>query len=293
MKTLKPVVWLSILIVILSLITASVGLFWQEDSNPFIFTSVRGDTVEIYGQGLYRYDSCLIGAGNRGVDALILFLGIPLLVVSVLLYCHGSLKGGLLLIGVLSYFLYVYATLALGASYNDLFLVYVTLFSASFYAILLLFKSVDIQALSSYFLTRLLGKSIVVLLFFTGLLTLVVWLESPVRSLVQGQPPELLGNSTTLVTHALDLAIIVPALFLSGVLILRQEPIGYLIAFPLLFIIAMLGPGVIAMTASQLLAGISFSTSEIVGFIAGFIILGLSAIWFIIVFLRNLPDLAP
>ena len=76
------------------------------------------------------------------------------------------------------------------------------------FALLLLFKSVDIQALSSYFLTRLPRKSIVVLLFFTGLLTLVVWLESPVSSLVQGQPPELLGNSTALVTHALDLAII-------------------------------------------------------------------------------------
>jgi hypothetical protein len=44
------------------------------------------------------------------------------------LYRRGSLRGRLLLIGILTYFLYVYASIAFGAAYNALFLVYVGLF---------------------------------------------------------------------------------------------------------------------------------------------------------------------
>lgn len=49
---------------------------------------------------------------------MVLFLGIPLLVVSIVLYQRGSLAGVLLLTGILGYFLYVYASMALGAAYK-------------------------------------------------------------------------------------------------------------------------------------------------------------------------------
>lgn len=47
------------------------------------------------------------------------------------------------MLGALAYFLYVYATLALNAAYNDLFLVYVALFSASFFALAAVVASID------------------------------------------------------------------------------------------------------------------------------------------------------
>ena len=85
--------------------------------------------------------------GFRAADAITLVLAIPLLVVSTVLYRRGSLKGGLVLVGALAYFLYNYGSMAFGAAYNTLFLVYVALFSASLFGLVLALTSFDVQGL--------------------------------------------------------------------------------------------------------------------------------------------------
>ncbi|MBW7885446.1 MAG: hypothetical protein H3C34_23015 [Caldilineaceae bacterium] len=292
MKPSKVVIWLSLLIALLAAVAAGTGLFWQDGGSPFSFTTVRGDTVQMYGQGLYRYDTLFIGAGTKGVDAVILFLAIPLIVVTILFYRRGSLRAGLLLLGTLAYFLYVYASMALGAAYNNLFLVYVVLFSASLFAFVLVFASIDRQALPAHFSPQLPRRGPALFMFAGGLVTLVVWGEPLVAALLQNRPPERMDSYTTMVTYALDLAIITPATILSGVLILRRNPLGYLIAFPLLVVVVLLGPQIAVSTTFQVSAGVSFPPAQIVGPIAGFAVLGLLAIWILVALLRNIADSA-
>ena len=291
MKASNSVLWLSSLIALLALIAASVGLFWQDGSGSFSFTTLRGQSAEIYGQGLYRYDTLFVAAGNRGTDMVTLFLGIPLLVLSTLLYRRGSLRGGLVLTGALTWFLYVDASYALGAvAYNDLFLVYVTLFSASLFAFVLALTSIDLQILPSYFSSRMPRRGPAIFMFASGLLTLFVWLIEPITALIQGRPPEHLGPYSTLFTNAVDMAIIVPAAFVAGGLILGRKPLGYVISVPLLVLEAMLAPLIVAQTVSQVRAGVSFTPGEMVGPIAGFAVLGLLAIWMIVAIVRNISE---
>jgi hypothetical protein len=287
------VVWLSALIVVLAAVAAGVGLFWQGDGGGFSFTTLRGETVEIYGRGIYRYDTDFKGAGNRGTDAVTLLLGIPLLVIAVLRYRRGSLRGGLLLLGVLPWFLYVYTTAALGISYNNLFLVYVALFSASLYAFIMLFASVNYAALRDHFSPRLPRRGLAVFMFVSGAVTLAVWLGPLLGALVQGEPPKLLDSNTTSITDALDLGVLAPAMFLSGVLVLRRAPLGYLIALSLLVLEAMLAPMIAAQTVSQIEAGISFTTGEIAGPITGFVVIALAAIGMFIALYRNISEEEP
>ena len=54
----------------------------------------------------------------------------------------------ILLTGILAYFLYYGASLGLGTAYNRLFLVYIALFSASFYAFILAFTAFDLDSLA-------------------------------------------------------------------------------------------------------------------------------------------------
>lgn len=287
-KSSKTVVALSLLIAGLALIAAGTGLFWQDGGDSYSFTTLRGQTAEIYGQGLYRYDTLFVGAGSKGTDAITLFLGIPLLVLSTLLYWRGSLRGSLMLTGALAYFLYVYASYALGTvAYNELFLLYITLFSSSLFALVLAFRSIDLQALPSNFLASLPRLGLAIFLFASGLVTLVVWGSPLVVALFQDKPPGRMDTYTTPVTYALDLAIITPAVFLSSLLILRRAPAGYLIAFPLLVVEAMLAPVITAQTVSQVSAGVSFPPAQIVGPIAGFVVLALMATSFIVSILRN------
>ncbi len=46
--------WLVPLIALLTLIAASAGLFAPGGDGPFMFTTLRGQTVEMYGLGLYE-----------------------------------------------------------------------------------------------------------------------------------------------------------------------------------------------------------------------------------------------
>lgn len=279
MRVSGSVIWLSFLVAALALVAAGSGLFWQDGGEALTFTTLRGETVEIYGRGLYRHDSLFAAAAHRGTDLVILGLGIPLLVLAALLYRRGSIPGGLLLNGALAFFLYVYATLSFGVAYNVLFLVYVALFSASFFAFVLSFQAV--QPLASRFTERLPRRGIAAFLFASGLLTLAVWLEAPLRSLIGGEPPALLDGYTTLVTYALDLAIIVPAVFLAGSLLLRRDARGYVIAFPLLILIVMLVPVITAQTVNQLRAGVTLTPPEIIGPVGGFLLLGTIAVWIV------------
>ena len=283
------VVWLSISIAVLAAIAAGAGLLWPRAGNPFPFTTPRGDEVTLSGQGLYRFDSVFFAATYTAQDTVMLVLGIPLLLIALVLYRRGSLRGGLLLAGILGFFLYVYASMSLGASYNPLFLLYVALFSAGFFALILVISSLNLRALPETVLERLPRRGPAIYLFASGALTLLVWLSPLVGAMLARETPALLGHYTTKVTDALDLAIITPSSFIAAVLILRRNTLGYRFAFPLLGIIVMLLPVMTLSTIYQLRAGITFTPGEIIGPISGFSVLGLLAIWVMAAILRRLP----
>ncbi|ACZ43442.1 hypothetical protein Tter_2553 [Thermobaculum terrenum ATCC BAA-798] len=113
------VVGLSLLVALLAAVATAIGLLWQGEGRSYLYETLRGQTAEIHGRGLYRYDTLFQGAGNMGTD-LTSLLGIPLLLASLTLYRRGSLRGGLLLLGALIYFLYVYASYALNVAYHKL-----------------------------------------------------------------------------------------------------------------------------------------------------------------------------
>jgi hypothetical protein len=289
MKPSTAVTWLAILVAVLALVATSVALFWQDGGSPFPFTTLRGETAQMYGQGLYRLDSLFTGAGYKGQDTVTLVLGIPLLAICIVLYRRGSVRGSWLLMGTLSYFLYVYASMALAAAYNVLFLVYVALFSASLFAFVLAFAGLDLAVVAAPFTARLPRRGIAIFMFACGVLTFIVWLEPLVTALIQGAPPKRLDASTTKVTDALDLGIIVPSTLLAGTLLLRRNLQGYRVAFPLLVLIVMLLPGIALSTVNQVAAGVVFTPGEIVGPISGFLVLGLIALAIIVVMLRAMP----
>jgi hypothetical protein len=279
---------LSLLVAISAAFAAAVGLFWRDGGSSFSFTTLRGQTVQIYGQGIYWYDTLFFGAGFKGQDTVVLFLGVPLLIIALLLAQRGSATGQLLLMGILGYFLYVYASMALGASYNRLFLLYIIIFSASLFAFIQAFSAVDLDLIASRIPDELPVRGLAIFMFVAGLVTLFVWGGPIVKALLSGTPPERMDSYTTMVTYALDLAVITPATFLCAVLILRGESLGYAIAVPLLTLIILLAPQIILSTVFQRSAGVPFTTGEMVGPVAGFVLLGFLATWLLTLILRGL-----
>jgi hypothetical protein len=292
MKTSKAVIRLSWLIALLALVAAAIGLFYQDGGSAFSFTTLRGQLVQIYGQGLYRYDSPIVAVGFRAADAITLVLAIPLLIVSVVLYRRGSLKGGLLLTGVLAYFLYNYGSMAFGAAYNNLFLVYVAIFSASLFGLVLFLMSFDVQVLPPHFTAGLPRRGIGIFLVVSGVILALVWLGlSIVPALLHNTVPTEVASSTTFSTGVVDIGVVAPALIVSGALRLRRVPIGYLLATMMLVFTVTLGPNLAAGGIAQLLSGV-MSIGPFIGGTVPFVILTLFAIWFTIVLLRHYSESA-
>lgn len=292
MKPSKAVIWLSSLIVVLALIAAGIGLFYQDGGHSFSFTTLHGQMVQIYGQGLYSYDIPIVALSFKGADTVTLVLAIPVLILSVVLYRRGRLQGGLLLVGALAYFLYNYGSMAFGAAYNNLFLVYVALFSASLFGLVLALTSFDVQALSAHFSTGLPRRGIGIFLIVSGVILFLIWMVlSIVPALLQGTAPPVVASYTTFITGVVDIGIIVPALIVSGALLLQRAPTGYLLASMMLVFTVTLGPNLIAGGVLQLVTGV-ISIGQAMGFSLPFAILTLIAIWLTVVLFRNFSDVA-
>ena len=293
MKPSKLVVGLAVLIIGLALITVAAAFLWPSEGASFTFTNVRGQAVQMHGRGLYRYDTRFMAATNRGNDIIVLLLAIPLLVYSTLRYWRGSLRGGLLLLGTLVCFFYLYFSYAFGIAFNPLFLVYTALYSASLFAFVLLFIALDRQFLAAHLAPDLPYRAIAIFMFVSGLATVAIWLQLLWHDLALNQLSPLIGIYSTKITDALDFGLITPATFIAGLLILRRNPLGYLVACALLVLEVMLTPLLVVQTSSQLLAGITFTAAEIIGPIIGFAVLGLFALWVLLILLRKITDPAP
>ncbi|MCL4273092.1 MAG: hypothetical protein KJZ77_04415 [Anaerolineales bacterium] len=288
MKQNSALNWLVPLIAVLVIIIAGVGLFSQGGDGAFPFTTVYGDTVEIYGQGVYRHDSSFVAALFKGTDAVTLFAGIPLLLTGYWLYRRGSLRGGIFLIGMLLYFLYLGVTYTFSAIFNSLFLVYTALFSASLLAVMLALTSFDTQSLASKVTSGMPRRGIAIFMFVAGLGTLMLWLSELIGPLMTGQAPANLGPYTTMFTHGFDSAVITPACVITGVYLLKRKPLGYLLAAPLLILCTLIGVVVIAQTISQTLAGFVFPIGVYIGMIGSWVVMGAFSVGLAIRFFRNI-----
>lgn len=168
-KPTNTLLILSSLIIFLVLIAAGLGVFWQGEGEVFAFQSLRGETLMMHGHGLYYYETVSTAAQAIAQDVVTLLVGIPLLIIALVLYKKGSLRGQLLLAGTLGYFLYTYASYTFGAAYNVLFLLYVSLFSLSLFAFILSIMAIDVSGLPAQFTQKLPRRTIAVFMFVVGL----------------------------------------------------------------------------------------------------------------------------
>lgn len=293
MKQQSALYWLVPLIAVLALFSAGIGLFYPNDGSPFEITAVRGETVQIWGQGWYRYDTPIGALSFKAADLVTLFLAIPVLIISFVLYRQGSLRGGLLLTGALAYFLYNYISQGFGAAYNNLFLVYTLLFSASLFGLILALASFDLQTLPVHFADTLPRRGIGIFLVVSGVILSLIWIVlSILPALLQGRAAPEAYYYTTFMTGIVDIGIVAPALLIAGVLMLRRTPLGYLLAATMLIFTSILGPNLTAGGIMQVLAEV-ITIGQAMAFTVPFVILALIAIWLTVRLFRSFSETIP
>jgi hypothetical protein len=264
MKTNSAFRWLVPLIFILALIAALAGL-WPGEGQPYPLTNFRGEEVTINAQGLYYWDTVSSAAQMQANDLTMLMLGLPLLAISFWLALRDSLRGRLLLTGTLGFILYTYITMCFGAAYNNLFLVYVLLFSLSLFAFIISMSSYDLKMLPAHFSEKLPRKWIAGLLFFAAAFLSLAWLGRIAETFAPGAIPTL-ENTTSMFIQAMDLGIVVPLCVLAGILLLRRSAWGYLLASVATLKFLTMGMAVSLMALNMARVGVPVSNVELIVF---------------------------
>jgi hypothetical protein len=253
--------WLIPPIFLLALTAALAGL-WPGEGTPYSLTNFRGERVTINARGLYYWDTVSSAAQMQANDLVTLLLGLPLLAISFWLSQRGSLRGRLVLTGTLGFILYTYITMSFGAAYNQLFLVYIALFSLSLFAFTISMMTFDLAGLPAHFSEKLPRRGIAALLFFAAAFLSLAWLGRIAPTLFQNQIPTL-ENTTSMFIQAMDLGIIVPVCVLAGILLLRRNAWGYLLASVGMMKFLTLGIAVSLMGLNMARVGVPVSAVEL------------------------------
>ena len=286
MKLRKSVLILVIIIAVFSAFSCISGLIVEGGGGQYEFKAIGGEAVKIYGSGLYKNDSISVVAQGKASDLITLVLAIPLLLISLVFACKGSFKGKLILTGTLAYFLYTYMSYTFLWMYNCFFIVYVILMSASLFAFVLTIMSFDIKKMPSMFNeklpTKFLGTFQIFIAFSIGML----WLGKIIPSIINKSAPVGLEHYTTLVIQGMDLGFVVPAAVLSGVLLIKRKPFGYLLSSIIIIKAITMLTSISAMILNSVLSGVAMSVVEVVIFPAFNVV----AVICLFILLNNIRD---
>jgi len=288
MKLSKHLVFVAMAAVALGLVSAGVGLFYRTGGAVGAFTNIYGDNVELYGDGLYRNDPVFSASAYIGTDAITFFIAAPLTQLALGLAGKGSLRGRVLLAGMLVYFLYTAIHMAFTAMYNLLFPVYILYLSASFFAFVLAITSIDRGELAALISDRLPRRGLAALCILAGVVVLFVWGLDVVTAIFAGRPPAIIGPYTTMVTHAVDMGIIAPTAFVAATGVLRRTPLGYLLATVCMVLLSSIGLAIIGQTVVQLSSGVVFTLAQYVIYIGSFLALSAAAVWQVVGIFKGL-----
>lgn len=221
---------MAVLIALLSIIASATGIFgtWVLEGTTEPFESVRGDTVTLFGRGIYAHMSDMVALQGAAQDLITLFIAVPALILSGMRTKRPGFKRLVLFTGVAAYFAVTYAIYLFMAYYNVLFLVYAALTGLSVNLLVrLLVECFGYSISSETIQAPFAGTNGVVLMIVSGVMALL-WLSSVVPPLIDGTRfPAILEHSTTLVVQGIDLALLLPWAFMSGLWLLRGRRAGY------------------------------------------------------------------
>jgi hypothetical protein len=159
---------------------------------------------------------------------------------------------------------------AMAVHWNPLFLLYVTLFGLSLYALILGLVHTDAARVHESIRERAPRRSVAAYLIVVAVMVCAMWLGEEVAAVVKGTVPPTVAQfeTPTNIVHVFDLAIVLPALLLSAVMLLRDRPWGTVLAGMLLVKASTIGLWVVVMIGFSARQGFGAPAGYTIGFVA-------------------------
>lgn len=288
MKYLKQLKLIVPFIVIGSMIEALAGILSNGGNGTFLYKTIRGEMVEIYGRGVYRHMTTDVAVQGIAQDYITLFVAIPLLIISFYYVTKRNLKAKLIFSGVLLYFVLTYLFYIAIALYNELFLIVVATLFCSLFAFILNIISFDFIAVKSFFSNQKTIHRASIFLILIATMMSLLWLSIIIPPMLDGSfYPKQLSHYSTLIVQGYDLGIFLPFAFISGILGLQKNEYAYVLIPTYLIFLTVL---MIALVAKILfMAHIGENIIPVIFIIPTILII---AIFFAVKVLKNIKSMA-
>lgn len=277
-----------VVIIVLTVFITIFGICSFQTNCSYNVLNQYGETIKLWGAGVYAHDSYFKAPIFIGSDFTILIVVVPLMIFGLFrrkrksnidLYINRFAEMSLLL--------YYAASIAFGVTYNYLCLAYIALFGFSFYYVCFLFgKLYNIQYTKSDVCTYQVTKGMKVYLIVAGLSLFVAWLPDIISSFVNHTTLELIEVYTTEITYVLDMGIISPLMFVTFYMLKKNKFIGYVLLRMILRVCMGIGILLPMQTVFQLMAGITIPLPALITKVFIFVLLA----FFSFIFERGLKN---
>ena len=273
---------MNVLTILLVAVVTVTGVLSFSTSHSYEVTNQYGDSVKMWGYGIYKNDSFFKAPLYVGTDLTILLLVVPLSIWSfVRERKEQSVESLIGCFGNLSLLLYYSASLSFGVTYNKLHLLYILLFSVCLFSVCMLMSRFQtISAKHEKVCTYPVTKGIKVFLLLSGISLFVAWLPDIITALAKDRPLELIEVYTTEVTYVLDMGIISPLMFIAFFLVRKGSFIGYVLLRMILRVCIYIGIILPMQTVFQLLAGVDLPIPALITKVGVFVALAFFAALF-------------
>ncbi|MBE0601242.1 MAG: hypothetical protein IH607_05590, partial [Firmicutes bacterium] len=251
------------------------GLLYTNGGQPRDVETLYGETVTLYGDGIYADNSLLKTGATKGTD--VVAAAAALLLLALVILPDRSRAANLLRAGLLAFLLYAATCLVMGVQFNRLFLVYVAQFGAALFALILTLRQTlrNDTFTEALYQKRQTGTG--VFLLISGC-SVMVWLSMILPAVMTGEPMEIIERYTTEPTFVVDLGVILPAAVFAGVMVFRRKAIGFQLGSVMMTLLTGVGLCVVFQTVFQSSLGIALAPGQIIGLVGSFVCLGAFAV---------------
>lgn len=193
-----------------------------------IFVSYTG----LFTPGFYSAETLNWQAQAMGQDMIDLFLVTPCLLITSVLVYKNNRTAALIWGGVVLYLTYTFVLYCFDVHFNKLFVYYCLCLGLSFYSFLHFLFAYHHQNIEVHSENESIVRSIGIYLIVIAVLFYALWLAEIVPAISQNIPPKSIAETgvSTNGVHVLDLSVILPAAFITGILLLRRKQFGFIFA---------------------------------------------------------------
>jgi hypothetical protein len=202
---------------------------WLSLSILAAFLAIAGNIIALSVPRIYAKLTAAFLPQAIAQDIASLAIVSPLWLILAILALRGSLRAYLLWLGVLTFTVYNYVIYMFSVPFGSLFLLWIAVFGLSLFALIGGVVSVDHEAVKASFKSQRAVKVVAWFLIVTAILFAFLWLSEDVPALLSGKTPQSVVDLAipTNPVHILDLGFFLPAVIITGILLLKEKPFAY------------------------------------------------------------------